>query len=147
MLTGTRLLTIYLDVRTVQLKVQPARGVHKRPHKVTVVGAQRGTCWGWVVNATPRPFTSREEPRYAPSRRRGRHRGRSERLRKISPPSGGAGFEPQTSQPIVNDSAILADSIRCFYEGNARRSADDLIIISDRLHRIFCSTRSASVPH
>ena len=56
-----------------------------------------GAIWGWVVNATPRPFISWEKSRNALYRRLGGPQGRSGRVRKTSPPPK---FDAPTVQPV-----------------------------------------------
>jgi hypothetical protein len=55
--------------------------------------------WGWMINATPGPFTSGEKTLYPLYRRLDGPQDRSVRVRKISPPSG---FDPQTVQLVAS---------------------------------------------
>jgi hypothetical protein len=71
--------------------------------------------WGWVVNATPRRFTSEKETRYPLYRRLRAPQGRSGRMRKISPPSR---LDPRTIQPVASrytDYAISTHSETLIY--------------------------------
>jgi hypothetical protein len=64
----------------------------------------------WVVNATPRPFYSRERPGTHCTGGWGGPQGRSGQVRKIVPPPG---FDPRTVQPVASrytDRAIAAYS-------------------------------------
>jgi hypothetical protein len=66
----------------------------------------------WVFNATPRPLYPGKQSRHPLYRRLDGPHGRSERVRKISPPPG---FDPRTVQPVASrytDWATPADS--CF---------------------------------
>ena len=65
---------------------------------------------GWLVNDTPRPLYARKETQYPLYRRLGGPQGRSELVRKISPPQE---FDPRTVQPVASrytDWAIPAHS-------------------------------------
>jgi hypothetical protein len=59
---------------------------------------------GWL---TPRPgrFTPRKETRYPFYSRLGGPRGRSGRVRKLSPPPG---FNPRTVQPVASNYSVYA---------------------------------------
>jgi hypothetical protein len=79
--------------------------------------------WRWVVNATPRPLYPRERPGiHCPGGRVG-PQGRSERVRKITPP---AGLDPRTVHSASRESCFwlngmykyvinLQDSTNVFY--------------------------------
>ena len=92
-------------------KIHP-RTVHEDPeqeqtYSVTLSLTSALDGGGW---STPRPgrFTPGKETRYPLYRRLGRHQGRSEWMRKISPPPG---FNPRNVQPITSrytDCAIPA---------------------------------------
>jgi len=73
---------------------------------------------GWVVNATIRPLYPGKQSRNLLNRRVGRPKGRSKRVRKISP---APGFDPRTVQPVAsryNDYAIPVHIYNCIPETN-----------------------------
>jgi hypothetical protein len=74
--------------------LEQATKVHKGSRSIVLLFLYLGARWGWVVNATPRPFYTR----YPLYRRLGGPQGRSGRMRKISSPRG---FDPRTDQPVV----------------------------------------------
>jgi len=70
-----------------------------------------------MVNATTRPITPRKENRYALCRRLGGPRGRSSRVRKISPP---LVFDPRTAQFVASRCAECA----------IRKAPDEIVLKS-----------------
>ena len=81
------------------LRLCTGRTAHRGSRGITLLFLDHGTRRGWVVSVTPRPPFTPGKSRYPLYRRLGDHRGRSGRVRKISPPPG---FDSRTVQPVAS---------------------------------------------
>ena len=96
----------YVKCTLVQaLRLCTGRTAHKGSRGIALLFLNHGTRRGWGVSVTPRRLFPPVKTRYPLYRSLSGPQGRSEQVRKISPPPG---FDPRTVEPVASRYTVCA---------------------------------------